>query len=115
MSWGKRWNADDLDEAKGNATKSKYNSIRTVVDGITFHSKKEAKHYAELKINPDVLFFLRQVPFGLPGNTSYRADFLIFYKDGSYKVVDVKGYATQIYRLKKKQVEALYPIKIEEV
>ena len=116
MNFGKRWTPDDLDEATyKTARKSKYNAQRIVIDCITFHSKKEAKFYKELKLDPDVKFFLRQVPFDLPGGTSYRADFLIFLKDGSYKVVDVKGFSTQVYRLKKKQVEAIYPVKIEEV
>ena len=29
---------------------SKYNNVRTVVDGITFDSKKEAQRYSELRL-----------------------------------------------------------------
>jgi dsDNA-binding SOS-regulon protein len=30
--------------------KNKYNAKKTVVDGITFHSKKEADRYCELRL-----------------------------------------------------------------
>lgn len=82
---------------------------------ILFQSKKEARYFDSLQLDPDVWFFLRQVPMELTGGVRYRADFLVFYKDGTYKFIDVKGRRTPMYILKKKQVEALYPIKIEEV
>ena len=62
----------------------------------------------------EVIFFLRQVPFDLPGNIKYRCDFQVFYKDGTVSFIDVKGMKTQEYIMKKKQVESLYPIVIEE-
>lgn len=34
---------------KGQGRRSKYNAVRTTVDGFTFDSKKEAKRYGELK------------------------------------------------------------------
>ena len=37
------------------------------------------------------------------------------YGDGRIEYVDVKGVKTDIYRIKKKLVEALYSIKIKEV
>lgn len=97
---------------------SKYRNKRTEVDGILFDSKAEARYYGELKLRRqagDIKYFLRQVPFDLPGNVKYKLDFLIFNNDGTETYVDVKGVATAIYKLKKKQVEALYPIKITEV
>ncbi len=95
----------------------KFNAVRTEVDGITFASKKEAKRYKELVLlreNGDILFFLRQVPFHLPGNVKYLCDYLIFWANGDVTFEDVKGMKTAMYILKKKQVEALYPIKIAE-
>ena len=56
-----------------------------------------------------------QVPFHLPGGVKYILDFLIFWANGEVTFVDVKGMKTAIYILKKKQVEDLYKIKIEEV
>ena len=96
----------------------KYNAIPTEVDGIKFHSKKEARYYQQLVMLQkcgDVIFFLRQVPFHLPGGVVYRVDFMEFRKDGTVHTIDVKGFSTAQYKAKKKMVEALYPIKIEEV
>jgi len=60
-----------------------------------------------------VLFFLRQVPFDLPGNTKYRADFMEFWTNGEVHIVDVKGYQTKEFIKNKKMVESIYPIEIE--
>lgn len=87
-------------------------------DGIKFASKAEARYYGQLKLRQragDVVFFLRQVPIHLPGNVRYVLDFLVFEASGEVRCIDVKGHATPMYLLKKKQVESLYPIKIEEV
>ncbi len=94
---------------------SKYRSTTTVVDGMNFHSKKEADYYCRLKLLQkagEILYFLRQVPFHLPGNVTYRIDFLEFHADGSIHYIDVKGYETQAFKRSKKQVEALYPVRI---
>ena len=45
---------------------------------------------------------------------SYYLDFLIK-NNGKYRYVDTKGVKTSIYNLKKKTLDALYGIKIEEV
>jgi hypothetical protein len=63
----------------------------------------------------EVLFFLRQVPFHLPGGVTYRLDFMEFWVDGSVHCVDAKGMKTRSFIDKKKQVEALYPVTIELV
>ncbi len=63
----------------------------------------------------EVLFFLRQIPLHLAGGVKYVVDFLEFHSDGTVHFVDVKGLKTPMYVLKKKQVEELYPIQIEEV
>lgn len=98
--------------------KHKYKAISIVLDGIKFASKKEGNHYYNLKMlqkNGDVLFFLRQVPFFLPGNVKYVCDFMVFWKNGDITFEDVKGYKTTLYITKKKLVESLYPIKIKEI
>jgi len=95
-----------------------HNYKRTVVDNIKFHSKREAKRYQELKLAQkagEVVFFLRQIRFDLPGNTKYYADFLVFWSDGSASIEDVKGHKTDTYIIKKRMVEELYPIKITEI
>jgi hypothetical protein len=62
-----------------------------------------------------VLFFLRQVPFHLPGNVKYYCDFQVFWVDGNITFEDVKGMKTDIYILKKKLVEQTYPITLTEI
>ena len=97
---------------------SKYKNIITERDGMKFHSEKEAEFYDDLKIaqHPDgpVLYFLRQVPFHLPGNVKYVCDFHVVYKDGNIEFFDVKGKRTAQYIRNKKMVEALYPVRIIE-
>ena len=88
------------------------------VDGITFASKAEARYYRELCLAQQagtVLMFLLQVPIRLPGGTKYVCDFVVFYPDGQVRWLDVKGRETDMFKLKKKQVEDLYPIEIEVV
>jgi hypothetical protein len=102
-----------IDNKKSSITK--YNSEIIEIDSIKFRSKLEAKYYYtlnELKAHNEIKFFLMQVPIQLTGNVKYVCDFLVFYNDGTYEFVDVKGFETPMFKLKKKQVEALYPIKI---
>jgi hypothetical protein len=98
--------------------KSKYNASPTTVDGIRFDSKKEAKRYGELKLLQQagsVVMFLMQTPFILPGNTRYRVDFQVFWHDGRVTFEDTKGRETETFKLKKRQVEELYPVEIEVI
>ena len=97
------------------ARRHKFNAVQTEVGGIKFPSKKEAAYYADLKLlqrSGELLFFLRQVPFDLPGNVKYRLDFMEFWADGRIEFSDTKGLDTPLSKTKRKQVEALYPVKI---
>jgi len=97
---------------------SKYNAAPTFVDGIRFPSKREAARYVQLTLarrGGEVLRFWRQVPFDLPGGVKYRLDFMVHWKDGNVTYEDVKGVRTPVYKLKKKQVEELYALKITEI
>jgi len=97
--------------------KHKYNAKQVEYDGIKFGSKKEGAYYLQLKLRVkagEVLFFLRQVPFYLPGGVKYVCDFQEFLTDGTVHFIDVKGMKTDMYKAKKKMVEALYPVEIEE-
>lgn len=98
--------------------KHKYQAAPCEYDTIKFGSKAECNYYIGLKQKQklgEVIFFLRQVPFDLPGNTKYFVDFQVFYADGTIAFIDVKGVSTPMFILKKKQVEDLYPIHIEVV
>lgn len=96
----------------------KYNAKKVMYDGIKFASEKEGNYYLELKLRVkagEVLFFLRQTPFHLPGGIKYSVDFQEFHIDGSVHFVDVKGMQTKDFIMKKKMVESLYPVEIEIV
>lgn len=95
----------------------KFGAKQVERDGAKFQSKKEARYYDKLVLarqSGELLFFLRQVRFDLPGGVVYRLDFLEFWADGTVQCTDVKGHRTPEYIAKKKQVEALYPVEIAE-
>ena len=102
---------------------NKYRNKKTVVDGITFDSKKEALRYNQLKIFQiaGLIKGLKlQVPFVLidkspHGKTiKYVADF-VYEEDNKTVVEDVKGVKTPMYRLKKRLLAERYGIEIKEV
>ena len=106
--------------------KSKYNNVKVEIDGYKFDSKAEGAYYEYLKMQKKagkVSYFLMQVPFILPGGVRYRLDFMVIKNTGEslaggydyfdIEYIDVKGCITSVFRIKKKQVEALYPVKIK--
>lgn len=98
--------------------KHKFKAKPVEHDGIRFDSKLEARYYELLKTMQKqgvVVFFLRQVPFHLPGGTKMVIDFLIFWADGSVTFEDAKGYETKEFKIKKREVEAAYPIVIQVI
>ena len=102
---------------------SKYNSRRIKVDGITFDSQVEANYYCNLKILlriGEITGFCRQARFvvteGRNGErgTEYVTDFIVFYPNETYRIVDVKGVKTDVFKLKVKSFREKYPkLKIE--
>ena len=101
-----------------NVSKSKYNSRKTVVDGISFDSRAEADYYCQLKIllrAGKIDGFCRQARFVITeGNkgekgTEYVTDFVVFYPNGTYRIVDVKGVKTEVFKLKIKCLREKYP------
>jgi hypothetical protein len=110
---------------------SKYRNVKTVIDGITFDSKREAQHWAELKMREkvgEIAALSRQHSYALYAPvvggaplefvvvSHYVADFV--YTDtrtGHTHVVDAKGKRTAMYQLKKKWLELQSGIVIEEV
>jgi hypothetical protein len=94
----------------------KFNAVRCELDGKKFSSKAERNFYEKLleeKASGIVLFFLRQVPFDLPGGVKHLIDFQVFFTDGTVEFVEVKGLDTPMGKAKRKMVEDLYPIKIK--
>ena len=124
--------------------RSKYGNRKTVVDGITFDSKKEANRFRELQLLEragKITALQRQVKYVLiptqrefsneiykkgvhqghfkPGKVlekecSYIADFA-YIQDGAYVVEDTKGVRTEAYKIKRKLMLERYGIQIREV
>lgn len=108
---------------------AKYHNKKVSYDGYTFDSIKEKNYYIKLKLLEKAgkikelelqKEFELQPSFKLNNKTSrkitYKADFT--YKtteDNKIHVIDVKGYRTDVYRLKKKLFEYKYKIEVEEV
>jgi len=103
---------------------SKYRAKKTVVDGITFDSKAEAKRYRELKLlerageithlelQPKFVLQPKFEKNGVKYRTiTYAADFMYcdFASGGQVVVEDVKGMRTQQFELRRKLFEAKYP------
>jgi hypothetical protein len=98
--------------------KHKFHAERCEREGVKFASKAERRFYDQLKMlqrSGDVLFFLMQVPFHLPGGIIYRCDFLVFNSDETCDVIDVKGVETAEFKLKRKLLEDSYPVKLKIV
>lgn len=102
--------------------RSKYQAIRTSVDGIMFASKGEARRYEylstqhrlglihDLELQPEYPLVVAGITIG-----KYIGDFRYYRADGEMVVEDFKGMPTPIYRLKRRFVEAFYGFKITEV
>ena len=96
--------------------RNKYGNKKTVVGEITFDSKKEANRYNELlmleragqirNLRLQVPFELLP-PYGGERGIKYIADF--FYIENDKGVVeDVKGYRTDVYKIKRKLFKFKY-------
>lgn len=103
------------------ARRSKYRAVKTMVDNIVFASKREAHHYLLLKdrLRKREIYQLQlqpAFPFTLNNQLifTYYADFS-YWENDRFVVIDVKGFKTPLYRLKKKLIEACYAIEITEV
>lgn len=103
--------------------KHKFNAKSCESDEIKFSSKAERSYYHKLKFlqqTGEVIFFLMQVPFRLPGQIVYRLDFMEFWapigdEPGNIIFTEVKGYMNPLAKLKISQCEELYNIHINIV
>lgn len=111
--------------------RSKYRNVKTVIDGQTFDSRREADYYRLLKAREqlgEIKNLARQVEYELYAPVTFRdgpeewvtvavyiADFVYTTPDGVIHVVDAKGHRTREYQLKKKWLELQSNIHIQEV
>lgn len=107
----------------------KYRNKKTEIGGVKFDSKAEASRFIALKRMEEaglITDLRRQVPFELapavhlPGKCRmspplrYFADF-VYVQDDRQIVEDVKGFITEVYRIKRHLLKALHGIDIVEV
>lgn len=103
-------------------TKSKYKNKIIEVDGIRFDSEIESRYYEHLKWLKEVgeiLDFSLQPEFVLQESfkkngkhhqaIKYKADFAVKNLDNSLDIVDIKGFVTADFAIKKKLFEYKYP------
>ena len=113
------WSVDDYKNfTNGNKKPSKYRANKVSIDGHTFDSQKEADYYCELKLRlqgKEINGFCLQPTFMLAPKLKYKADFIIFHKDNSTEIIDVKGVRTKEYIAKKKVFEDKFNLKITEI
>lgn len=117
----KMFNKEDPADTKPKRI-NKMGNIRTEVDGVKFDSKLEAEYYNQLKLLKQAGIikeiklqprYLLQEGFNKNGKRyqpiHYVADFEVKYEDGTLEVIDVKGFETNIFKIKEKMFEYKYP------
>ena len=96
--------------------RSKYNAQPTVVDGVRFASKAEARRWNELRLlerGRQIAELERQPKFALNYGDEligyYVADFeYLDFKHGEWVVEDVKGVQTELFKWKARHFRAQY-------
>lgn len=100
---------------------NKYRNKKVIVDGEEFDSKKEGNRYKELKLllkagkisNLELQpRFLLQDGFKKNGRTFRKIEYVADFKyteNGKTIVEDVKGMQTDVFKLKHKIFEKVYP------
>ena len=90
----------------------KFGARRTTILGRSYSSKLEAgysKRLTHYKEKGELLFWLEQVPFRLPGNIVYRLDFMEFWSNQDIILTEVKGLETETWKIKHKLFLETYP------
>lgn len=109
---------------------AKYRNKKTVIDGMTFDSKKEARRYSELLLleRTGAIHNLKtQVKYVLipsqkdpvtgkviERECAYKADF-VYTENGETVVEDTKGFRTKDYIIKRKLMLQVHGIRIREI
>lgn len=96
--------------------KNKYGATKQHYNGYSYDSKLEASYAQELdwliKAN-EIERWERQFKLSLDVNgihiCNYYVDFKVYYIDGRIEYHEVKGYETDVWKMKWKLSHALYP------
>lgn len=104
---------------------NKFHAVMVEAHERKFPSKKHYRFYLDLVCKQkarEIWFFLREVPFDLPGHyekngriARHRVDFMIAYPDRTFEFVEVKGRDYGEGKLRRAIVEETYNLKIRVV
>lgn len=111
------WYEDEISEYPHKKT-NKHNAQGVRIDGVYFPSKIEGEYYRRAKQRVragELLYFLMQVPFVLPGAVRVRVDFMEVFADGRLRFVDVKGRVTASFERNRKLVKGIFGVDIVPV
>lgn len=105
---------------------NKYNNQKCVLNGLEFDSRAERAFYEhllglqekglveEIKLQPKYIIF---DGYTLEGKKvrpiTYSADFEVIYTNGKCEVIDVKGFETQQFAIRKKLFEGKFRIPLK--
>ena len=94
---------------------NKYNAVKQTYNGYSYHSKKEAEFAFYLdcrKKNKEIKDWDRQVKIEIRAFgkhiCNYYIDFLIIHNDKKKEYVEVKGFETNVWKLKWKLTQAMF-------
>jgi hypothetical protein len=112
------YHRDFSGDAKIQRGRSKYGNQPMWLDGYYFDSKAEARHYAQLRLAEEMgdiselqvhpRYKVADAPNG-ETDVYYEADFAYRTREGKLVVVDVKGFETQAWKIKRKLFMTRYP------
>lgn len=95
--------------------RNKFNAVASSYNGYTYHSKKEASYAMELdwRIKAgEIKSWTRQHKFELYVNDTFICKYYIDFRaertDGSFEYIEVKGFETDLWRIKWKITEATF-------
>ena len=94
---------------------NKYNSRRTEYHGTSYMSNKEAEYAYQLDMllaAGEIKSYEKQVKLSLDVNgvhiANYYMDFVVTNNDDSLDAIEVKGFETDVWKMKWKLAQALY-------
>ena len=97
-------------------TGSKYGSQKIQEDGFTFGSKIEHEYYQLLKLQQraGLIKHIDVHPtVTLSGGIRWKLDFMVYHgivNNGKIELIDVKGFETEGFRIKRKLFDAAHPL-----
>lgn len=94
---------------------AKYHSETSQVNGVTYQSKFEAAYAQELDLRVrarEIVSWERQIKCEIVIDgikiCTYWVDFLVHYPNGDKELVETKGFETDLWKIKRKLLEAVW-------